>query len=340
MVASSSSRASTRRPRMRIAVLVAVMTGSPPRRGRSAAATPPRWSRLTPRNRSRSSSGAVKPRWRIWLSDLILVDRADRFATTRARMASTLPSRVLPAPWALPDSAARAASTASAGSDLPVRRRDWRFGRSTSTTATPAARSDRARLAPYEPVPSTPTWAMSPKDRSHTRSLSLPAPDVSKLSTPNRPPMPSNAAATCTSRWVSTPPVTAHTDTGSTMVIAIPSVSLVKGWHAPPVGCGAGAIVLLAQGDPPHSKEERVPIATARGRWPTDRSQDSRQGVSRFWSQARPNRETYNRTTQHRWTLVPVHTLDTPCRIGTAGTRAVHRLIGLLAATEPRLVRV
>ena len=47
-----------------------------------------------------------------------------------------------------PDSAARAASTASAGSDLPVRRRAWRLGRSTSTTLTCAARNDRARLAP------------------------------------------------------------------------------------------------------------------------------------------------------------------------------------------------
>jgi hypothetical protein len=28
---------------------------------------------------------------------------------------------------------------------------------------------------------------------------------------------------------------------------------LVKGWHAPPNACGAGAIVLLPQGDPPHS---------------------------------------------------------------------------------------
>jgi hypothetical protein len=42
--------------------------------------------------------GAVKPRWRIWLRVLILVERPDRLATTRARMASTLPSLVLAAP--------------------------------------------------------------------------------------------------------------------------------------------------------------------------------------------------------------------------------------------------
>ena len=78
-------------------------------------------------------------RLRIWLRAWILAERADRLATTRALIASTLPSLVLPAPWARPERAARAASMASAGSDLPVRRRDWRLGRSTSTTSTPDA---------------------------------------------------------------------------------------------------------------------------------------------------------------------------------------------------------
>ena len=41
-----------------------------------------------------------------------------------------------------------AASMASAGSDLPVRRRVWRLGRSTSTTSMPAPRKNRARPAP------------------------------------------------------------------------------------------------------------------------------------------------------------------------------------------------
>ena len=40
-------------------------------------------------------------------------------ATTKALIASTLPSLVLPAPWARPDRAARAASTASAGPTCP-----------------------------------------------------------------------------------------------------------------------------------------------------------------------------------------------------------------------------
>ena len=78
-------------------------------------------------------------------------------------------------------------------------------------------------------MPSTPTWATAPKDCNHASSLSLPARDASKLSTPNSPPMSSSAAATCTSRCVSTPPVTARANTGSTMVIAIPSLSLGQG---------------------------------------------------------------------------------------------------------------
>ena len=36
------------------------------------------------------------------------------------------------------------------------------------------------------------------------------------------------------------------------------SLHRVKGWHVPSHGRGAGAIVLLAQDDPPHSKTERV----------------------------------------------------------------------------------
>src|SRR5881227_3365336 len=47
--------------------------------------------------------------------------------------------------------------------------------------------------------------------------------------TPSSPPMGSSAAATCTSAWVSTPPVIARV---STMVNAIPFLWL-KGWHAP-----------------------------------------------------------------------------------------------------------
>lgn len=88
---------------------------------------------------------------------LFLVSSAERLATTRARIASTLPSLALPEPCARADRAARAASMASAGSDLPVRRRDWQLGRSTSTTSMPERRSDRARPDPYELVPSMPT---------------------------------------------------------------------------------------------------------------------------------------------------------------------------------------
>ena len=95
--------------------------------------------------------------WRSWLNVAIRSDAADRQATCSTRIASTSPSRLFGRPNAWPDNAARAAATASTGSDLPSRRRTCRFGRSTSTTAIPARSKWRASPAPYEPVPSTPT---------------------------------------------------------------------------------------------------------------------------------------------------------------------------------------
>ena len=137
-----------------------------------------------------------------------MVERAERLATTSALIASTLPSLALPAPCARPDSAARAASMASTGSDLPVRRRDWRLGRSTSTTSTPERRSARAKLAPYELVPSMPTLATGPKPLSQASNWVCPELVVGNSPTPSRPPSGSRAAATFRSKWVSTPPVT------------------------------------------------------------------------------------------------------------------------------------
>lgn len=99
--------------------MVASITGPVPSLmlpGRRAAAFAASCWRDTPASRCRSSSGAVKLRWRIWFRTWILVERADRLATTSARIASTFPSRDLAAPRARPDSAARAASIASSGS--------------------------------------------------------------------------------------------------------------------------------------------------------------------------------------------------------------------------------
>ena len=148
---------------------------------------------------------------------LIRAERAGCSATTRALIASTLPSLDLPAPCARPDSAARAASMASAGSDLPVRRRDWRLGRSTSTTSTPERRSERASVVPYELVPSMPTLATGPEPSSQASNFSWPELVVGNSATPSRPPIGSRAAATFTSRCVSTPPVTTRADLRSSL---------------------------------------------------------------------------------------------------------------------------
>ena len=73
-----------------------------------------------PLSRLCSWSGPLKVSWRIWVSALIRAPRAERLATTRTRIASTEPSLLLALPWARPERTARAASTASSGSDLPL----------------------------------------------------------------------------------------------------------------------------------------------------------------------------------------------------------------------------
>ncbi len=70
-------------------------------------------------NRARMSSGPVRTRALAWLMVWVRSLVALRLATISARIASTAPSRPLGAPRARPDCAARAALTASSGSDLP-----------------------------------------------------------------------------------------------------------------------------------------------------------------------------------------------------------------------------
>jgi hypothetical protein len=63
---------------------------------------------------------------------------------------------------ASPDRTARAATSASTVSVLPLRSRVWRFVRLTSITFTPRVRRCRDSPAPHEPVPSIPTARTSP----------------------------------------------------------------------------------------------------------------------------------------------------------------------------------
>ena len=68
-------------------------------------------------------------------------------------MDSTFPSLDLASPATSPARAARAAVMAAWGSDLPLRRRRWRLGRSTSTTLTRSAWRWRVSPAPVGPRP-------------------------------------------------------------------------------------------------------------------------------------------------------------------------------------------
>src|SRR6266545_421048 len=70
---------------------------------------------------------------------------AEQRAACRARMLSIAPVPALDRAVAIPACTAQAAASASTGSDLPRPRRAGRLGRSTSTTATPRARSQRLR---------------------------------------------------------------------------------------------------------------------------------------------------------------------------------------------------
>ena len=106
----------------------------------------------------------------------------------------------------------------------------------------------------------------------------------------------------------------------STMVIAIPSSELVKGWQAPPIVCGDGVIVLFAQGDPPH------PTTVECHRSPRPRTDGSFSGqpedVSRFPSQAR-SRRTLDGTAGAPAIGGPSikRYSNTPCRFGSEGER-------------------
>jgi hypothetical protein len=85
---------------------------------------------------SRTGAGAVTSSALSWLMAAVRALLAPRRAVRNTGIASTIPSRRLGAAVAVPASTARAAASASIGSDLPRCRRVRRSGRSTSTTRT------------------------------------------------------------------------------------------------------------------------------------------------------------------------------------------------------------
>ncbi len=175
--------------------------------GRKAAARFTSWCPLRSRSSARSSSGAVDTRLRIWFMAWLRALRAEDRATRSTRMASTLPFLVLASPLASPDCAARAAATASSGSDfspppaaLAVGPVDFDHGDAlvveeagqpgaVGTGALDTHQLDHAERA--EPPPGTAiageggVEGLDPEERARS----------------------SRAATTWTSRWVSTPAV-------------------------------------------------------------------------------------------------------------------------------------
>ena len=150
-------------------------------------------------------------RWhRLWVPRTVSRPLISAYAASRAwqsqlagRPAGSLAVLARPA-WA-----ARAAASASTGSDLPCQRRALRSGRSTSTSSTPAAaesgpgRPRRPRCPPPRPAPG-PERA---QPGQHCGLTGRGGPELYVLQQPACPDA-SSAAAVWVSLCVSTPPVT------------------------------------------------------------------------------------------------------------------------------------
>src|ERR671921_93437 len=178
--AISSERASWRRATERSANLVAACTSLGPSPRRKRAATETSSFVESPRKRWRSSSGAVTRKPWSWLAACVLALTAEWWAARRALIISTMPSALLGTPEASPAKTARAARSASEGSDLLTLLRELRrrcFGRSTSSTSIPLALRWRASLRLHS------CWYLLPRRTSRSRS---PPPSGEAFRNPSR----------------------------------------------------------------------------------------------------------------------------------------------------------
>src|SRR2546430_2090085 len=124
-----------------------------------------------------------------------------------------------------------------------------------------------------------PTRATVPNPPSQPSRPAYPAAVAGNSWTPSSPPMGSSAAATCTSAWVSTPPVMARV---FTMVIAIPFLRLRDGTH--PLAAGPVNPGLLHRTGRSGRHAGGCQINLGPGRRIVSRT--AREGVSRFAGQA------------------------------------------------------
>ena len=212
---------------------MAAVTGSGDRVGRSLVPSATSAGTERPFRRQRSCSGAVKPRWRIWMRALTRAWRAERLATTSTRMASTAPSRDLGLP-ARPTAQcgpggfdgiewvglAAASPLLSVG---PVDLDDLDAGPAQVTGQTRAIRAGALHADLGDVAKALEPRRAAPGSRPRR---------CEKLSDPSSPPSGSRAAATWTSRCVSTPPVIPRA--ASTMVMVIPSLNGVRDGTAVP----------------------------------------------------------------------------------------------------------
>ena len=200
----SSSRVFQRRARSRSDVFTPArrsLSGVSRRESRSSVSGRGRRQRLTRvrlvrwTSPSRSGDGApiITPKrvLNAWVRALTALARVTR----RVRMTSTVPDLAFGMAVEVSPRTARAICSASSRSDLPSILRASRLGRFTSTTCSPAADSARVRVAPNEPVLSTPIAWSGPWPRIHASNAPYPWSVAGNCWWPSSRPVSSTTAA-------------------------------------------------------------------------------------------------------------------------------------------------
>ena len=166
-----------------------------------------------PRSGAATCSGAVTSSPLSWLTAAVRALTAERRAARSIRIASTGPSADFGHAAASPDSTARAAASASAGSDLvpsaspPLGAKHLDHRHIVCGEMTRQARAVAAGAFHTNALHAAQAAQPSPQ-------LLMPARVAKNVAVPSSRPVESTAAAVCVSRWVSTPPTTARYSSG------------------------------------------------------------------------------------------------------------------------------
>ena len=169
-------------------------------------------------------SGAVEIRPRIWLSAWVRALRAEDRATRKTRMDSTFPSLVLASPAGVAGEGGTGGRDGVLGIGLALAPATLAIGPVDFDDADPLGLEMAGEPGAIGPGPFDADQLDRAEVAQPAQQLLVAAPSVvAKLSTPRRAPRSSKAAATWTSRCVSTPPVMLR----GKVVTVIPSLDWV-----------------------------------------------------------------------------------------------------------------